>query len=57
MTHAELLRRHRAVLPSWLTLYYQEPIALVDGHGCRAVDAEGTSYLDFFGGILTTMVG
>src|SRR6266536_2625028 len=57
MTHAELLRRHRAVLPSWLALYYEEPIALVDGRGCRAVDAEGTRYLDFFGGILTTMVG
>src|SRR6266536_2834520 len=57
MTHAELLRRHRAVLPSWLALYYEEPIALVDGRGCRAVDAEGTRYLDFFGGIHTTMVG
>jgi 4-aminobutyrate aminotransferase len=57
MSHAELLRRHRAVLPSWLTLYYEEPIALVDGQGCRAVDAEGKRYLDFFGGILTTMVG
>jgi 4-aminobutyrate aminotransferase len=57
MSHAELLRRHRAVLPSWLTLFYEEPIALVDGQGCRAVDAEGRRYLDFFGGILTTMVG
>jgi hypothetical protein len=57
MSHAELLRRHRAVLPSWLALYYQEPIALVDGQGCRVVDAEGRRYLDFFGGILTTMVG
>ena len=57
MSHAELLRRHRAVLPSWLTLYYEQPIALVDGQGCRAVDAEGKRYLDFFGGILTTMVG
>jgi 4-aminobutyrate aminotransferase len=57
MTHAELLQRHRAVLPSWLALYYEEPIALVDGQGCRVVDAEGRRYLDFFGGILTTMVG
>jgi 4-aminobutyrate aminotransferase len=57
MTHAELLARHRAVLPSWLALYYSEPIALVDGQGCRVVDAEGRRYLDFFGGILTTMVG
>ena len=56
-THAELLARHRAVLPSWLALYYDDPIALVDGDGCRVVDAEGNEYLDFFGGILTTMTG
>jgi len=56
-THAELLARHRAVMPSWLTLYYDEPIALVDGQGCRVTDAEGNHYLDFFGGILTTLVG
>jgi 4-aminobutyrate aminotransferase len=57
MSHAELLARHRAVLPAWIALYYDEPIALVDGRGCRVVDAEGRRYLDFFGGILTTMVG
>ncbi len=57
MTHAELLGRHRRVLPSWLALYYDQPIALIDGAGCRVVDAEGNEYLDFFGGILTTMTG
>lgn len=55
--HDELLQRHRKVLPSWLALYYDEPIALVDGSGCEVVDAEGNRYLDFFGGILTTMTG
>jgi 4-aminobutyrate aminotransferase len=55
--HSELLARHREVLPSWMALYYQEPIALVDGEGRRVVDAEGKQYLDFFGGILTTMSG
>lgn len=54
-THAELLTRHRAVLPSWLALYYDEPIALVRGEGRHVWDAEGTRYLDFFGGILTTL--
>ncbi len=44
-------------MPSWLSLYYDQPIALVEGHGCRVTDAEGHEYLDFFGGILTTMVG
>lgn len=55
--HNDLLARHRAVLPAWLALYYQEPISLVDGEGCRVIDAEGNEYLDFFGGILTTMTG
>ncbi|MBT8199883.1 MAG: aspartate aminotransferase family protein [Acidimicrobiia bacterium] len=55
--HEELLARHRRVLPAWLALYYQEPIAIVDGDGRRVTDAEGNEYLDFFGGILTTMTG
>ncbi len=55
--HDELLQRHRKVLPSWMALYYAEPIAIVDGEGRRVVDAEGVEYLDFFGGILTTMTG
>jgi len=55
--HEELLARHRSVLPSWLALYYDEPIALVDGEGRHVWDAEGNKYLDFFGGIVTTMTG
>ena len=55
--HEDLLARHRQVLPSWMVLYYQEPIALVEGDGRRVHDAEGNQYLDFFGGILTTMTG
>ena len=56
-THGDLLARHQEVLPSWLALYYSEPISLVKGDGRRVWDAEGTQYLDFFGGILTTMTG
>ncbi|MFQ5966523.1 MAG: aspartate aminotransferase family protein [Acidimicrobiia bacterium] len=55
--HAELLGRHRQVLPDWLALYYEEPISLIGGEGRRVWDAEGNHYLDFFGGILTTMSG
>jgi 4-aminobutyrate aminotransferase len=55
--HADLLARHKEVLPSWLALYYEDPISLVDGDGRRVTDAEGNEYLDFFGGILTTMSG
>ncbi|MFD6076254.1 aspartate aminotransferase family protein [Streptomyces hydrogenans] len=47
--------RHRAVLPDWLALYYDEPIEITHGEGRHVWDAEGRRYLDFFGGILTTM--
>jgi 4-aminobutyrate aminotransferase len=57
VSHPELLERHRKVLPSWISLYYDEPIELVSGKGCVVTDAEGRDYLDFFGGILTTMTG
>jgi 4-aminobutyrate aminotransferase len=29
----------------------------VSGSGCRVTDAAGRTYLDFFGGVLTTMIG
>jgi 4-aminobutyrate aminotransferase len=53
----DLLRRHRAVMPSWLSLYYEHPIELVSGDGCTVTAADGREYLDLFGGILTTMTG
>jgi 4-aminobutyrate aminotransferase len=56
-SHDELHQRHKAVMPAWLSLYYDHPIALVAGEGRHVVDAEGGRYLDLFGGILTTMTG
>ena len=56
-SQSELLIRHRKVMPSWLSLYYDEPLELVSGEGRHVRDADGTSYLDFFGGILTTSTG
>ena len=56
-TNADLLERHRAVLPSWLALYYDPPISLDRGEGRHVYDVEGNRYLDFFGGILTTSLG
>jgi 4-aminobutyrate aminotransferase len=53
----DLLQRHRAVLPSWMGLYYEHPLELVSGTGCRVTDASGRAYLDFFCGILTNMLG
>src|SRR6266508_4330062 len=56
-THAELWDRHKAVMPNWLALYYDEPIEIVSGSGRRVTDGEGKSYLDFFAGILTNAIG
>jgi 4-aminobutyrate aminotransferase len=53
----ELLDRHRRVIPNWVALYYDDPIELVSGKGSRVTDASGRSYLDFFCGILTNMLG
>ncbi|WP_175410443.1 aspartate aminotransferase family protein [Streptomyces sp. TRM64462] len=47
--------RHKAVLPDWLALYYETPIEITHGEGRHVWDADGNRYLDFFGGILTTM--
>jgi 4-aminobutyrate aminotransferase len=54
----DLLARHRAVLPAWMPLYYGDrPLEIVSGSGRRLTDAAGKSYLDFFGGVLTNMIG
>src|SRR5579862_8151877 len=54
---AELRDRHRSVLPNWMGLYYEQPLELVSGSGSRVTDAAGRTYLDFFCGILTNMLG
>ncbi len=56
-TTDDLLRRYRAVLPSFLSPYYADPIAIDHGEGSYVFDLDGVRYLDFFGGVLTTMVG
>ncbi len=57
MSSDDLLRRHKAVMPKWIALYYNEPIELVSGSGRYVTASDGRTYLDFFGGILTTMTG
>src|SRR6202050_2718789 len=54
---SELLARHRAVIPNWVGIYYDEPIESTSGKGCRVTDGQGREYLDFFAGILTNMLG
>jgi 4-aminobutyrate aminotransferase len=55
--HEDLYARTRATLPAWLAIYYEQPIAIDHGEGRYVWDLEGNRYLDFFGGILTTMTG
>ena len=40
-----------------MALYYEHPLEITGGKGCRVTDSEGRGYLDFFGGILTNMLG
>ncbi|MFF9173012.1 aspartate aminotransferase family protein [Streptomyces sp. NPDC014793] len=51
----DLYARHQGVLPDWLALYYDEPLEITHGEGRHVWDSAGNRYLDFFGGILTTM--
>ena len=57
VSSADLLDRYRRVLPSFLNPYYAEPITIDHGAGSYVWDAAGERYLDFFGGVLTTMIG
>ncbi|MET9801029.1 aspartate aminotransferase family protein [Streptomyces sp. NPDC006368] len=52
---SDLYARHKAVVPDWVALYYRDPIEITHGEGRHVWDASGKRYLDFFGGILTTM--
>jgi 4-aminobutyrate aminotransferase len=53
----ELRERHKSALPGWIALYYERPMELVRGEGFKVWDSEGNEYLDFFGGIVTTISG
>ncbi len=54
---SDLLARYRNSLPSFLSPLYAEPIEIVRGNGGYVFDQNDERYLDFFGGILTTMIG
>ena len=56
-TTEDLLERYRAVMPSFVGPLYERPISIDRGEGSYVFDLEGRRYLDFFGGILTTMIG
>ncbi len=54
MNNREIVELARRVL---LGNYAPAPIALVEGKGCRVVDADGKRYLDLCAGIAVTSVG
>ncbi len=54
---SELHDRYRAVLPSFVKPMYSEPLSIDRGEGSYIWTNDGDRYLDFFGGVLTTMIG
>ncbi|MFT7473146.1 MAG: 4-aminobutyrate aminotransferase [Verrucomicrobiales bacterium] len=56
-TTPELLARYKATLPSFVAPLHAEPISIDRGEGSYVWDLEGNKYLDWFGGVLTTMIG
>ncbi len=57
MSQSETVRKHKEYLFPAVSMYYQEPIALVKGEGPWVWDDQGNKYLDGFGGVLTVSVG
>ena len=57
MTSEEVRRKHKEFLFPAMKNLYEEPLVAVEGKGARLTDADGKTYLDFFGGILTISVG
>ena len=55
-SHTVRAKHKEFILPS-VANYYEEPVVLASGKGSRVKDLDGKSYLDFFGGILTTSLG
>jgi 4-aminobutyrate aminotransferase-like enzyme len=54
---SQAVQKHREFLFPAVSMYYQEPIALVRGEGNYVWDDQGRRYLDAFGGVLTVSVG
>ena len=57
LTSAEVREKHGKHLFKAVGNFYEEPTVLVEGKGTRLTDLDGTTYLDFFGGILTVSLG
>tara|TARA_B100001769_G_scaffold274910_1_gene274725 strand:+ start:423 stop:1718 length:1296 start_codon:yes stop_codon:yes gene_type:complete len=56
-TNDSLHHRYKAIMAPYLNPLYSSPISIDRGEGSYVWDVEGNQYLDFFGGVLTTMIG
>jgi alanine-glyoxylate transaminase/(R)-3-amino-2-methylpropionate-pyruvate transaminase len=57
LSSADVRAKHKEFLFPAVANYYKESVVLESGKGMRVKDADGKTYLDFFGGILTVSVG
>ncbi|MFJ5294872.1 aspartate aminotransferase family protein [Streptomyces sp. NPDC088348] len=57
MAHSDLLGRHRAVLPPWVPLFYEDPLEIESGSGRTVRGADGRDYLDFYAGVAVNILG
>lgn len=57
MDSKAIRQKHKEYLFPCVANYYAEPVVLAEGKGLYVKDADGKSYLDFFGGILTVSIG
>ncbi len=57
MTRDEILKKKDAYIFPCVTTYYKDPLVADHAKGHFLWDLEGKRYLDFFGGILTVIVG
>jgi 4-aminobutyrate aminotransferase len=57
MSSSQAVAKHKQYLFPAVSMYYQEPIALVRGEGNYVWDDQGRRYLDAFGGVLTVSIG
>lgn len=57
MDASEILDKQQQFLFPCVANYYEEPVVITEGKGCRVRDVDGREYLDFFGGILTVSLG
>ncbi|HET9888203.1 MAG TPA: aminotransferase class III-fold pyridoxal phosphate-dependent enzyme, partial [bacterium] len=57
MDAAAVREKHKKYLLPSVANYYETPLVLESGQGLHVRDADGETYLDFFGGILTVSIG